>query len=566
MTPDADKDECGVCFGSGAGANQYVSNGSCIDITTSLDGYYISTPATSSSDNLFSECTVCADGYYASTACSNESDTVCSISQCAENEFVSSNTCVACPAGTTNASGDDASSSDTVCDATLCPADEYVSSNTCVACPDGTTNASGDDASSSDTVCDAILCAADEYVSSNTCVACPAGTTNDSDDDASSSNTVCDATLCAADEYVSSNTCVPCDSGYVNTSGDDASSLDTVCDLIVDCVGSWSDWSDCSAGETCVSGTQDRVFVVTTPAEFGGTDCIAADNAQETQSCDGTGQLDMCNVCDTDPTNDCVQDCAGTWGGTIVSGDLNNDGGLNIADIVHLVHSILGADIDDSCGDVNGDGFINVSDVTSLVNIVLDFRLFAIDGALESKLILSENSLRLESDGFVQGVQLTLSHGSRFEINLKDAFISEYVTNYNKTTLMIVTDGSHSITDIATFEGDVTVESVHVVSQSGDVNVEQVIELSSIKVKVVGPNPFNPSTQISVAIPEAGLVSVNVYNVLGQKVATLVDGYMNANTAGHIVNFNASHLASGIYLVQAVSNGDISTQKVMLLK
>ena len=41
---------------------------------------------------------------------------------------------------------------------------------------------------------------------------------------------------------------------------------------------------------------------------------------------------------------------------------------------------------------------------------------------------------------------------------------------------------------------------------------------------------------------------------------------MNANTAGHIVNFNASHLASGIYLVQAVSNGDISTQKVMLLK
>ena len=131
---------------------------------------------------------------------------------------------------------------------------------------------------------------------------------------------------------------------------------------------------------------------------------------------------------------------------------------------------------------------------------------------------------------------------------------------------MIVTDGSHSITDIATFEGDVTVESVHVVSQSGDVNVEQVIELSSIKVKVVGPNPFNPSTQISVAVPEAGLVSVNVYNVLGQKVATLVDGYMNANTAGHIVNFNAIHLASGIYLVQAVSNGDISTQKVMLLK
>jgi hypothetical protein len=179
--------------------------------------------------------------------------------------------------------------------------------------------------------------------------------------------------LCAADEYVSSNTCVPCDSGYVNTSGDDASSLDTVCDLVVDCVGSWSDWSDCSAGETCVSGTQDRVFVVTTPAEFGGTDCIAADNAQETQSCDGTGQLDMCNVCDTDPSNDCVQDCAGTWGGTSVLGDLNNDGSWNVLDIVTLANIVLTAgDCPYSCiADMNQDGSNNVLDIVLLANCIL---------------------------------------------------------------------------------------------------------------------------------------------------------------------------------------------------
>ena len=154
LTPDADKDECGVCFGSGAGANQYVSNGSCIDITTSLDGYYISTPATSSSDNLFSECTVCADGYFVSTECTDVSDTVCDAIICGTDEYVSSNTCVACPAGTTNASDDDASSSDTVCDATLCAADEYVSSNQCLPCAAGYENSSDDDASSYDTVCD----------------------------------------------------------------------------------------------------------------------------------------------------------------------------------------------------------------------------------------------------------------------------------------------------------------------------------------------------------------------------------------------------------------------------
>ena len=180
--------------------------------------------------------------------------------------------------------------------------------------------------------------------------------------------------------------------------------------------------------------------------------------------------------------------------------------------------------------------------------------------------MISEDSLRLESDGFVQGIQLTLSHGSNFEIELSEALISEYKTIDNQTTLIIATDGSHSITDIATFKGDIVVESVHVVNQSGDVAVEQDIELSSIKVSVVGPNPFNPSTQLSIAMPEAGFLSVNVYNILGQKVATLVDGYMDANTVGHIINFNAGNLASGVYIVQAITANDIASQKIMLMK
>ena len=124
---------------------------------------------------------------------------------------------------------------------------------------------------------------------------------------------------------------------------------------------------------------------------------------------------------------------------------------------------------------------------------------------------------------------------------------------------MIVADGSHSINDIATFTGDIIIESVHVVNQSGDVTVEETVEIASFEVKVTGPNPFNPSTQLNIVVPEAGFVSVNVYNILGQKVATLVDGYMEAS-AGHVVNFNASNLASGVYLVRAVTANEVSTQ------
>jgi hypothetical protein len=109
-----------------------------------------------------------------------------------------------------------------------------VLSNACVSCPAGTTNAAGDDASGADTTCDATLCGTDERVSSNACVPCPAGTTNAAGDDASGSNTTCDATLCGTDERVSSNACVPCPPGTGNLAGDDASGADTTCDLTLE--------------------------------------------------------------------------------------------------------------------------------------------------------------------------------------------------------------------------------------------------------------------------------------------------------------------------------------------
>jgi regulation of enolase protein 1 (concanavalin A-like superfamily) len=249
-----------------------------------------------------------------------------------------------------------------------------------------------------------------------------------------------------------------------------------------------------------------------------------------------------------------------------ITGDVTQDGLINVSDIVYLVNSILGSGLDAGCADMNGDGSINVSDVVALVNVILNPRTASADDASETVLLISENSLKLESNGFVQGLQMTLSHDAGFEIELSDAYVSEYKTMDNQTTLMIVTDGSHSIDEIATFSGDVIIESVHVVNQSGDVTVEETVEIANFEVKVTGPNPFNPSTQLNIVVPEAGFVSVNVYNILGQKVATLVDGYMDASSAGHMVNFNASHLASGVYLVRAVTANDVATQKLMLLK
>lgn len=78
------------------------------------------------------------------------------------------------------------------------------------------------------------------------------------------------------------------------------------------------------------------------------------------------------------------------------------------------------------------------------------------------------------------------------------------------------------------------------------------------------PNPFNPSTQINYSIAKAGMVTLNVFNVIGEKIATLVSNVQNAGS--YSITFDASRLSSGIYFYRLESNGMISTHKMVLMK
>jgi hypothetical protein len=78
------------------------------------------------------------------------------------------------------------------------------------------------------------------------------------------------------------------------------------------------------------------------------------------------------------------------------------------------------------------------------------------------------------------------------------------------------------------------------------------------------PNPFNPNTTIKFKLEENGFVTLNVYNVLGQKVKTLVSEDLTFGT--HQLDFDASALSSGVYFYKLESGKQTSVRKMMLLK
>lgn len=78
------------------------------------------------------------------------------------------------------------------------------------------------------------------------------------------------------------------------------------------------------------------------------------------------------------------------------------------------------------------------------------------------------------------------------------------------------------------------------------------------------PNPFNPSTKISYSIPVEGFVTLDVYNSIGQKVASLVNETKSAGS--YEVSFDAARLSSGIYFYQISSGNFTDTKKMILMK
>ncbi len=124
-------------------------------------------------------------------------------------------------------------------------------------------------------------------------------------------------------------------------------------------------------------------------------------------------------------------------GGDCGTGDMNADGGINVLDVVALVNQVLGGGSESCIGDMNNDGGLNVLDVVALVNLVLGGG--RADEATSATFEVIGNEVTMTADGYVGGIQMTLSHGKDCELTLTDAGqLSDYLTEGNTTQPIMV--------------------------------------------------------------------------------------------------------------------------------
>ena len=241
---------------------------------------------------------------------------------------------------------------------------------------------------------------------------------------------------------------------------------------------------------------------------------------------------------------------------------MNDDDTMDVLDIVEIVSTLLDMpwpSYDVLCSDFTGDGVLNVLDIIIMIETILYGAPRLVSDISYAMIDIEKGQVTIDSDGYISGVQMIISHGKDFNITLtENAVVADYKTSGNITSIVIAGLEGENLFSV---DGDFIIENVIAGNSSGEV----VVGLpSQVSVSNAYPNPFNPETTINFQLSDDANISIKVYSIQGTNVATLTDrGY---DSGYHSITWDASFYPSGLYLVRTISGSYMSTQKVMLLK
>ena len=204
-------------------------------------------------------------------------------------------------------------------------------------------------------------------------------------------------------------------------------------------------------------------------------------------------------------------------------------------------------------GDLSVDQFVEVKMIRNADSSLLALRIKIEDGMNFSKV----NGFT----GIVNGSSIQLPTGN-YNVNNQTVVIDN---NYNLINVNQLTNGQQVIV-WAVVDQSSNKTALQIQSKiSSPTGVEEApVVVDEFVLEQNYPNPFNPSTMISFTILSDQLVTLKVFNALGEEVKTLVNGNLSKGT--HSINFNADGLSSGFYLYTLESGNQVQVRKMMLLK
>ena len=308
----------------------------------------------------------------------------------------------------------------------------------------------------------------------------------------------------------------------------------------------------------------------------GAFDAAATAPAPYGAGCDSADQ-----VVDPDGTTCAFAACAGFYAsqGGVPSFEQNctvGDGNVTVTDVVRIINHIIGNDstfgdsVDQLGGeaaceaDYNNDGNINVVDVVAIVNSILAGQGGRVADATEASISIENDKIVVSADGFIGAVDMIVKFTDNFSFDIADGFASTSRVNGNRAHIILIGD-KDGVSDVLTMTSGkiVGIEEV-LVANSSDFVTTSINQPSIFSVGAAYPNPFNPSTNISLVLNANADLSVKVYNLTGQLVDIIAEG--NYSPSSYNWTWKAENLASGVYFIKAQVGSEVSTQKVMLLK
>ena len=303
---------------------------------------------------------------------------------------------------------------------------------------------------------------------------------------------------------------------------------------------------------------------------------------------DGSG--DACDICDN----------ANVFVVGNVNGDLdeNNSPIIDFFDVVSLLDHLQSDDNDEvlisdcrqQAGNINYDNNVNIIDVVNLVNMILFDNIPSSrnvdleDGKLSLFQTQANDQISLESSSEIGGFQINLSTLDNIDqyldnIILPDGWSMTYSSSNNNYKLFAYdASGNSAINTVNLSIPSKTILDIGniIVASKDGYEIETELEKKYYQKVAIAlpdvpniqnlyPNPFNPVLTISYSIPSETIVSIAIFNMLGEKITTLVE---NAYTLSgfHTINWNASDCPSGMYFVKIQTPSLVDTKKALFLK